>query len=774
EQEPGPVSQASGPPGTTHPDNTRKSGIQTPAPEKRQPPASSGTETAAAEAAVARLDQGLEARRCGIPDTPAPLSFEPAPADTLVIDADDSEFQEQQQRALFTGQVDVRRDSQRLVADQVDYNKAADTLDAKGNVYFEKPGVRLATPAAHVDLQSGEIAARDVEYRLTDRNGRGHAASVVIENADLSKYQDINYTTCPPGQDDWLLRADRLEVNRATGKGVARNASLSFQGVPFLYTPYASFPIDDRRMTGFLAPSFGQSNTLGTVVSIPYYLNIAPQADATITPRIMSKRGLMLEGEARYLGERHRQTFLGQIVPDDRDAAEGVDSTRGGFSWKTSGTAAPHLTFDTNINYVSDKDYLADFSRNLIWSSTKNLERRADLKYNGQGWWLRGRLQHYQSVDPTVKNSNKPYSRLPQLLLQANRPGQLLGLTYHLRSEYAYFKQPARDMVEGSRIDLQPGISLPLRRSWGYIVPKASMKYTAYSLTDEAPGTDDTPDRTLPIASVDSGLVFERAGDWFGSHATQTLEPRLFYLYIPNKNQKALPDFDTADVDFSMASLFRENRFNGQDRVGDANQLTTALTTRTLDRDSGVELFRGSIGQIFYFRDRKVQLDPDDPPDTDSSSAWVAEATARLSGKLRTRGNIQYNAHRNRTEKGAASLHYQDAQERILNLGYRYDEDDFEKIDISGRWPLTAGLHTVGHWNYSLKYSDTMSLFAGFEYETCCWIGRFIAQQLLTDPDGKKKRVNSVMLQLELKGLTSIGSKIDDFLEEGVLGYEAD
>jgi LPS-assembly protein len=691
----------------------------------------------------------------------------------MVIDADDTEFLQADRTAVFTGRVEVRSDKQLLAADQVNYDKAAETLDALGNVYYEKPGIRLLTPAAHIDLATGQVDARDVEYRLTDRNGRGHAGTAVVENDDLSRYTDIDYSTCPPGQDDWVLRADKLDIDRASGKGVARNASLSFKGVPFLYTPYASFPIDDRRLTGFLAPSFGQNEILGTMVSVPYYLNIAPQADATITPRIMSKRGLMLEGEARYLGERHRQTFLGQIVPDDRDARGDENSTRGGLSWQASGNPARHLSFDTDINYVSDKNYLDDFSQSLIWSSTKNLERRADLKYNGSGWRLLGRLQHYQTVDESVKNSDKPYSRLPQILLQAKLPRQLLGLTYHLRSEYVYFQQPSRDMVEGSRIDLEPAISLPLRRPWGFFTPKASVRYTAYHLTDEEPGMKETPDRTLPTFSLDSGLVFERSGSWFGNRAMQTLEPRLFYLYVPNKNQDDLPDFDTSTVDVSMPNLFRENRFSGVDRVGDANQLTTALTTRTLDQESGAELFRGSIGQIFYFRDRKVQLEPEDKVQDDNSSAWVAEAAARLSGNLRTRGSVQYNTHRDKMEKAAASLHYLDKQQRIVNLSYRYDESEFETVDISGRWPLTPRLHTVGYWNYSLKYSDTMSFFAGFEYETCCWIGRFIARQLLTDPDGDQKRVNSVMLQLELKGLTSIGSKIDDFLEEGVLGYQA-
>ena len=399
----------------------------------------------------------------------------------------------------------------------------------------------------------------------------------------------------------------------------------------------------------------------------------------------------------------------------------------------------------------------------------------------------------YERTDERTTHRNGSRSRLlstkagdvEQARENLNKPNQFLGLSYHLRSEYVHFDHDSDEVADGDRIDMHPAISLPVRRPWGFLIPRASMRYTAYNLSNQVPGASSHPDRTIPSFSLDGGLYFDRGSNWFGHAIRQTLEPRLFYLLVPNKNQDDLPDFDSAILDISFFNLFRDNRFSGADRVGDANQLTTALTSRILSNTSGAELFRASFGQILYFRDRKVELLSGDTevddissslgayPDDDSSSL-VAELAARVGRDWRTRGNIVWNPHQKETSKAAYSIHYLDRQQRILNLGYRFDRGDFNKTEVSGRWPLTSNLHTVLRWDYSLKYSKTMGFFAGFEYESCCWIGRLVAQQLLTDPDGDPQKENALFLQLELKGLTSFGSKIDEFLERGILGYHAD
>ncbi len=753
--------------------------------QKTIPESDLETDAIAAAILQGRIDFGLQWDQCALPSGETPLSFDAVPEDTTVVETDDAEFRQQDENAVFSGNVIIRRGSRMLEANRVEYNKADDILDASGGIYFEQPGLRLTSSAGQFELGAERGQAENVEYRLIDRSGRGQADSVEIESGILSHYRNITYSTCRPGEDDWLLQAKELDVDRSKGEGTAHHATVSFKGVPFAYLPYINFPIDDRRKSGFLAPSIGTSSSSGLELEIPYYFNIAPQMDATLTPRIMSKRGLMLNGEFRYMTENQEGKLRAGLLPDDRDAQEGEDSTRGGVSFQSEGNLAPDWSFDTNLNYVSDSNYLDDFGRTLEWTSARNLERRGELKYSGNDWSLLGRLQQFQTVDKTIDTADRPYSRLPQFLLDLNKPNQFLGLSYHLRSEYVHFDHDSDEVADGDRIDLHPALSMPLRRPWGFLTPKASLRYTTYNLSNQIPGESDTPDRTIPSFSLDGGLYFERGANWFGNTITQTLEPRLFYLLTPNKNQDDLPDFDTANLDISFFSLFRENRFSGSDRVGDANQLTTALTTRILNNTSGTELFRGSFGQIVYFRDRKVNLPPVDTEEDDissslgaypddSSSSLVAEVVARMGRDWRTRGNIFWNPHQKETAKASYSIHYLDPQQRILNLGYRFDRGDFNKTEVSGRWPLTNKLHTVLRWDYSLKYSKTMGFFAGFEYESCCWIGRLVAQQLLTDPDGDPEKENSIFLQLELKGLTSFGSKIDEFLERGILGYQTE
>ena len=674
---------------------------------------------------------------------------------------------------LLDGRTEVRSGSRMLEADEIFYDRGEATLDASGNVYFEQEGLRFSSQSAHFDLDAKQGELQQVEYRVVDLGARGSAESAEIESADLTHFKDISYTTCRPGSNDWLLEAKELDIDRAEGIGVARHAKVRFKGVPFAYLPYARFPIDDRRHSGFLLPSIGTGERSGTDIAVPYYFNIAPELDATLTPRYLSKRGFMLGGELRYLQEKHSGELRAEILPDDREAIDGENSTRGALSYQARGNPAPRWGFDVDLNYVTDNQYLDDLGNSLVVTSTRQLERRGDLTYTGDGWDALGRVQYFQTIDDDIPTSARPYTRLPQLLFNLDKPRQAMGLRYLLRTEYANFDHPDDSKVKGHRFDIQPGISLPLTRSWGFFTPKASVRYTGYNLENQTPGESSNPDRTLPTLSLDSGLFFDRYTTMFDTPLTQTLEPRLFYLYTPYENQDDLPDFDTAFVDFSFASLFRENRFSGSDRVGDANQLTAALTSRTLSDSTGAELFRASIGQIYYFRDREVQLLTGLPEQDDSSSPVVGELAARMGDDWSTRASIQWNPHKDQSqiEKGDASLLYRDDDQRVANLSYRFTDKLVKQTDISGRWPITPRLGVVGRWTYSLLHNTTMLGFAGFEYDSCCWRVRLLAQQLLTSVDDEP--LNTVMLQFELKGFASIGHEVDDYLEDNILGYHA-
>ena len=559
-----------------------------------------------------------------------------------------------------------------------------------------------------------------------------------------------------------------------------RHGTLRFGNLPVAYLPSGSFPIDGRRKSGFLVPKLGTSDRTGVEFEAPYYFNLAPNYDATLTPRLLSKRGLMLGGQFRYLTERHRGELLGEILPDDRDASQSDPDIRGAASWQHQGNLAPRLATDINLNYVSDDNYLEDFGNNLDIASTRQLERRGDLRYWGEDWNLLGRLQYFQTVDKNIPNEDRPYSRLPQLLYLLDKPDQHFGLTYHLDSEYDYFDHSDANRVVGHRFALRPAVSLPLRRSYGHLTPKLSVHYRYYDLSNTEPEQGDNPSLTIPTFNLDSGLVFERQADWFGNASTQTLEPRLFYLLTPYENQDDLPVFDTSLVGFNFNSLFRENRFTGRDRIGDANQLTLALTSRTLSERAGTELLRASIGQIYYFRDRDVQL-PDEPTATDNSSILAAETAARLSANWSTRANLFWNPHDGgQTENASVELHYQNPKNRIFNVGYRYNRGDettdaitrISDTDLSFRWPFGENLHFIGRWKYSLFYERTMDSFAGFEYDRCCWILRALARHYIEDNVDDSN--TTFMVQLELKGLGAIGSRVDSFLERGIFGYQAE
>lgn len=712
-----------------------------------------------------RLDVDLNWAQCAPASTqsrtPHPLSS----AGITELSANSVELDENTQRYRFSGNAEVTTSSAHITAGEIVYDQAKDTVDASDKVLFEQQDLRIAATRASYQTQTQQGSANEVEYRLISRTAQGRAERLDIDNPHVTRLQNMTYSTCPPGKQDWALSASEMKLDQTSGEGTARDVTLTFKGVPLFYSPYASFPIDSRRKSGFLVPKVGMTSSNGLDLSIPYYFNLAPNYDLTLTPRLMSKRGMMLGTELRYLTTRHNGQLTSELLPSDK--TENHDF-RGAAQMTGQGQLAPRWRYTLNLNYLSDDRYVEDFGENLATTSIKHVERRGDLRYRGTDWNLLARIQQFQTIDKTISPEERPYSRRPQLLFALNRPKNIHGFDVNMRAEYAYFDKD--DAVRGNRIDIMPTVSMPLRRTWGYLTPKLSARYTRYDLTNQAAGYDDTPDRMTTTLSLDSGLLFERDTLWFDQSVTQTLEPRLYYLYTPRVDQTELPDFDSAALDFSFANLFRENRFSGADRVGDANQLTAALTSRSLN-NKGEELFRASVGQILFFDDREVQLDRTTAQQ--NSSALVAEAAAKLNDHWNLRAGIQWDPHNEvaQREKSGLSLQYRDESQRILNIAYRHSEGLLEQTDISARWPINSHLHGVTRWNYSLLHDQTLEGFAGIEYESCCWISRLVARQYRSGVDNDL--VSSVFVQLELKGLTSIGDKIDRFLERGILGYDA-
>ncbi len=680
------------------------------------------------------------------------------------IEADAADVSRANKQATFSGHVVVTKGNQLLEADRITYNNRDDTIDATGSIYYQSPGLLVSGSSARMDMAVHKGKITDVEYRLPKRHARGSATLAEVIGPKQSHFENINYTTCRPGNDDWILEAGKLEINQETGVGVAEDTVFRFKGIPFFYLPYASFPIDSRRKSGVLVPSIGRSDETGFDFSIPYYVNIAPHMDATITPRYMSRRGLMVAGEFRHLTENFESEATLELLPNDKERDSDENSARGAFSYQGHGYLTPRMAMDVIINYASDNDYMEDLGDSLAISSSRYLERRGDMQYFGDHWSLLGRVQYFQTIDETIARVDRPYARLPQILFEYEQPDAFAGTTLHMDAEYVYFDRD--NTVSGHRFDINPAISLPMRNSWGFVTPKLGVRHTSYDLTNQAAGMPDSPDRTTGTFSLDSGLFFERVG----TATTSTLEPRMFYLYTSRENQDDIPIFDTSEYDFSFYNMFNENHFAGSDRISDANQLTLALTSRTFMNDTGEESFRFSLGEIFYFDDREVQM-PGVGTIDDSSSALVGQIAMQLGSRWSTQADLEWDHNRgdDQTTQSAIYLRYDDNDKTLFNIGYSYARDIFEQTDLSFRFPITSKLNAVGRWDYSLRHERTTEAFAGLEFSNCCYAVRALGREYINDISNESN--TAFYLQLEFKGLTNIGKKVDEFLEDNLLGY---
>ncbi|MFA7388506.1 MAG: LPS assembly protein LptD, partial [Thiohalobacteraceae bacterium] len=532
---------------------------------------------------------------------------------------------------ILAGDAVIDRAGRRVQADRIRYDEALGEVRAEGNVRLDEATLNLTGSSARLLLDSDQGEIQDVRYRVYAQHARGRAETARQESAVRKVFEEATYTTCDEEREAWRLNARNVVLREDEGVGTARHAWLEIADVPVLYTPYMSFPIDDRRKSGLLVPSWGSSQNSGAEFALPYYWNIAPHRDATITPRLLAKRGLQMQGEFRYLNPTNSGALGLEYLPGDR---EFNDEDRRLVRIDHSGRPFARLSTAVHAADVSDDRYFEDLGTDLEVSSTTHLERLAQATYFGTGWSLTGRVQDFQTVDRTIPSAADAYARLPQLLFHAAPRTRPYGVELDLASELVQFDHD--DLVTGTRLDLQPKASLPLGGAAWFLTPAASVRYTQYKLEDQPANQPEDPSRTTPIASLDSGLFFERNLGWFGNDLLQTLEPRAFYLYVPHRDQSDLPVFDTALRDFSFYQMFEDNRFTGADRMGDANQLTLAATTRLLDPGTGTQYASLSLGEIFYFRDREVTLYNNQAAADQSRSNLVAELDLRLSQSWKT------------------------------------------------------------------------------------------------------------------------------------------
>ncbi len=679
----------------------------------------------------------------------------------IYIDADQA-IAKLNDTSTFTGNVALRRGNICIGADRLTYDRRNNRVHADGHITLRSDGGDIIrTPILNYNLSHETGYTGSARFHIASNGARGTAKAIRLSGNNKLQLEDMRYTTCPPGNDDWVLSGTHLELDKATSVGTAHNVTLRFMHVPILYVPYFSFPLTDKRKSGFLPPSFGNSTTLGTFISAPYYFNLAPNYDLTVTPVQMSKRGLQLQNQFRYLGASYSGTAQFEYLPHDQTT--GTD--RAAAFLNHNQTLSPYWSASANLGWVSDQAYFTDLDQGTTYATQTYLPRQLQLTYGGPIWQFGGGLIGYQSLDPTIPTTDQPYKQLPQLWISASSPSPPNSLHLQLRGEWDYFQRS--DSVVGQRLDVRPGISLPLRNSYAFLIPKVEMRYTGYVLSGNgvpAPA-DATPQRTLPTFSLDTGLKFDRPLTLDRTAYTQTLEPRLYYLYVPYRNQSALPLFDTGAPDFSFDSLFRNNRFVGADRVGDADRFVFALTSRFLETDTGIQHLRLSIGRIVNIRQPLITLPP---PYASSAAAASANSVgvirARLSQNWYLRSGLEWDSHGDTNQQGNFLVQYHPARDSIINVGYRYSRGQELQSDISAQWPLSTRWTGLARWNYSQFDHRTLQGYFGLQYRSCCWAIRVVKQHIILATGVTD---NAVIFELELTGLGKLGTPMQNPLQQG-------
>ena len=677
---------------------------------------------------------------------------------------------EASERVEASGKVELRARRETVLADWLQYDLIEDEIWGKGNVTLRRGIDTISGPEMKFQRDTETGYFKSPRYSIGESGAHGEATEIRFLGPDNFEASSASYTTCVAPNHDWYLIGDEIEVDRLRSVGTAHSARVFFLDTPVLATPWLEFPLTNERKSGFLTPIAGSSQIRGFEFATPYYFNLAPNYDATFTPRVMTKRGLMLGGEGRYLFEPSVGQIIAEILPYDRVA----DTSRWAFSWKHNQQFEPWLNGYFNYNRVSDSTYFADFSDRIAVTSQKTLPQEAGLNANYGPFGASVVVQSFQTLQDPAAPVTPPYNMLPQIKGTMDET-DWAGLTWSGSAQYTHFAQSSL-VPTGDRAVLYPSVRWIRQGSYWFINAHAAVQLWQYDLNQvTASVPSPRPSAVVPITSVDAGLYFERDWSAFGTSFVQTLEPRAMYTYIPFRQQSQLPVFDTVQDDFNFAQLFIENRFIGYDRVGDANQLSLAVTSRLLDPETGAERLRVGIGQLFYFYDQQVTLGQ--PPQKAGSSDFLLGVEGRLSDTWALNGLMQYNFGSSDFDRFNAGVRYTPGGGKALSLVYRYSKElvdqtggqsELNQTYLSGQWPISDNWSFVGAWNYNIPDHKTLEAVLGLEYNGGCWVVRVVGQQLTTTSE---QTTRSIFVQLELNGLARVGTSPLDLLRRTVPGY---
>ncbi len=733
-------------------------------------------------AAIAQDGLQLRPQRALIP-LPAPSEA----ALPLFLEADTIQGHDDRETEA-EGKVRLRKRGQAFFADWMRYDKPGDQLDARGNVRIEQGGDIVEGTRLRYHLGSDRGFMEKPSFLMTpatpfgppvpadgaavrshqDVDARGTAEKLVFEGPQRYRVAGASYTTCGPGNDDWYVRARELEIDKNRDVGVARDASIVFLDHTIFYSPYLSFSLHQQRKSGVLTPHYGSSSTSGAELTVPYYWNIAPNRDATFYPRYMSKRGLQLGTDFRYLEPAFRGEARVEYLPGDQQ----ISRDRHAYFFKHQHGFAGGWGGTLNLNRVSDAKYFTDLSTQVAVTSQSTLASEGSLSRSGT--WANGgtygfsiMAQRWQTLQSDLLAPiTPPYNRQPQAFLSAQHSN--LGMVdLDFAGSFVSFGHPTQ--VSGKRAVAYPSLSMPLQTSYAYFTPKLGVHATRYVMGDNNVANLPNATRTLPIVSAESGLTFERNTRLTGIPFIQTLEPKLYYVHVPFRDQSRLPNFESGVQDINFATIFAENQFSGHDRINDANQLTVGVTSRLIHPDSGIERLRVGLAQRYYFQGQQVTVPGVPARSTQSSSSdLLAVISGTVAPHWHVEGGWQYNTDFSQTQKMNIATRYQPGPGRVLNVAYRNTIDSVNQTDISLQWPVAPQWTAVGRWNWSIRDNKTLEALAGFEYDGGCWALRVVGHRFAT---ATQTASTSIFVQLELNGISRIGSNPLDVLRRNITGY---
>jgi LPS-assembly protein len=719
--------------------------------------------------------------------------------------ADSIELDEQN-RVVLKGGAQIRRIDAVVKGDRIDYDRQSGALEVRGNGLMMRDATIIRAPSLryNVNDESGEID--HPRFWLGDTGGAGWAEQAQVYDRNHMRLTEVTYSGCPCPDPAWYISSPDVNLYFDENEGVAKDGVLYFKGVPILYSPYLTFPVRKERKSGFLLPTYGTSTAGGVEVSVPYYWNLAPNYDLTLTPRIMAKRGVQLGAEFRYMGESYTGRMYGTYLPDDRVAGR----KRWLYSLQHQQRLGNGFNASYDINRVSDDDYFRDFaSFGLNEASYTYLPSNAGFSWNASPY-VSGSLYAYtyQTLQDRSSTYLVPqYDRLPELNVRAARLNWN-GFDVESQNYITYFKRPVYSGQyfpnawgrhigpDGTRLSSYTTVSYPVVRPGWYVTPKFGLHMSHYDTkwhvgdNPQYAGLPRTHTRVLPIMSLDSGMTFERHTSLFGKPSVQTLEPRLYYLNVPYTDQSGIPVFDTSYADFNFAQAYSENIFSGGwDRISNANQLTIGLTTRWFDADSGLERLSLSAAQRVYFSDQKVSLYPTDKLRTDTKSDYLVGASAALTDTFNLRFDAQFNPESQDRNRLVTGFRWQPKRLATLSAYYRYQRDPAqvsepnviyqpgyvdnskELVSMMGQWPINDKLYALGRYDYSIQEKRSTQSILGLEYKgDCCWTARVVLQRYAVSRDDAN---TAMFFQLELSGLGSLGTDPMRLLSDRIAGYES-